>query len=86
MDRNTAQLNQDYGVKVGSIGGIPVLAPTAVPTDGQAFCLIYSDALKATGCLQSNHAAKTFFRKSQITVYIYFCLWYNSIRLKDNLI
>lgn len=47
MDRNTAQLNQDYGVQVGSIGGIPVVAPTEVPTDGQAYCLIYSDALKA---------------------------------------
>lgn len=47
MDRNTAQLNQDYGVQVGTIGGIPVLAPTAVPTDGQAFNLVYSDALKA---------------------------------------
>lgn len=47
MDRNTAQLNQDYGVQVGSIGGIPVVAPTVAPNDGQAFRLVYSDALKA---------------------------------------
>lgn len=47
MDRNTAQLNQDYGVQVGTIGGVPVLATTAAPTDGQAFNLVYSDALKA---------------------------------------
>lgn len=46
MDRNTAQLNQDYGVQVGSIGGIPVVAPSAAPANGDAFNLVYDDAKK----------------------------------------
>lgn len=47
MDRNTAQLNQDYGVQVGTIGGIPVMAPAADPADGDAFNLVYDGTNKA---------------------------------------
>lgn len=46
MDRNTAQLNQDYGVQVGSIGGIPVVAPSAAPANGDAFNLVYDGTNK----------------------------------------
>lgn len=46
MDRNTAQLNQDYGVHVGTIGGIPVVAPSAAPANGDVFNLVYDDAKK----------------------------------------
>lgn len=46
MDRNTAQLNQDYGVQVGSIGGIPVVAPSADPVNGDVFNLVYDGTNK----------------------------------------
>ena len=46
MDRNTAQLNQDYGVQVGSIGGIPVVAPSAAPANGDTFNLVYDSTDK----------------------------------------
>lgn len=46
MDRNTAQLNQDYGVQVGSIGGIPVMGPAADPVNGDAFNLVYDGTNK----------------------------------------
>lgn len=46
MDRNTAQLNQDYGVQVGTIGGIPVVAPSAAPANGDAFNLVYDSTDK----------------------------------------
>lgn len=46
MDRNTAQLNQDYGVQIGFIGGIPVVAPSADPANGEAFNLVYDGTKK----------------------------------------
>lgn len=46
MDRNTAQLNQDYGVQVGAIGGIPVMGPAADPANGDAFNLVYDSTDK----------------------------------------
>lgn len=46
MDRNTAQLNQDYGVQVGYIGGIPVVAPATAPTDGDVYNLAYDGTKK----------------------------------------
>lgn len=46
MDRNTAQLNQDYGVQVGSIGGIQVVAPSADPANGDVFNLVYDGTNK----------------------------------------
>lgn len=46
MDRNTAQLNQDYGVQIGFIGGIPVVAPSADPANGDAFNLVYDSTGK----------------------------------------
>lgn len=46
MDRNTAQLNKDYGVQVGTIGGIPVMGPTDDPANGDAFNLVYDSTDK----------------------------------------
>lgn len=46
MDRNTAQLNQDYGVQVGTIGGIPVMGPADDPANGDAFNLVYDSTDK----------------------------------------
>lgn len=47
MDRNTAQLNQDYGVQVGTVGGIPVLAPENPVTDGAKYNIVYNESLNA---------------------------------------
>ena len=43
ISKNDAQLNQDYGVKIGSIGGIPVNAPSGALTDAQAYNLVYDE-------------------------------------------
>ena len=46
MDKNQAQLQDDYGVVVGQIAGIDVVAPTGGLQNGQAYNLVYSSADK----------------------------------------
>ena len=46
MDKNQAQLHDDYGVFVGQIAVIDVVAPTGVLQNGQAYNLVYSSADK----------------------------------------
>ena len=46
MDKNQAQLQDDYGVVVGQIAGINVVAPTGGFQNATAYNLVYSDSDK----------------------------------------
>lgn len=47
MNKNQAQFEQDYGVKLGEIAGIPVLAPDGGVQDTKAYNLVYSNSTKS---------------------------------------
>lgn len=46
MTKNQAQLEQDYGVKLGEIAGIPVLAPSGGLVNATAYNLVYNSSTK----------------------------------------
>ena len=47
LNKNDAQLNQDYGVTIGSLAGVPVLAPDGGVKDTKAYNLVYSNSTKS---------------------------------------
>lgn len=47
MNKNQVQLEQDYGIKLGEIAGIPVLAPDGGVQDTKAYNLVYSNSTKS---------------------------------------
>lgn len=46
MDKNQAQLQDDYGVVVGQIAGVDVVAPSGGFQNATAYNLVYSEADK----------------------------------------
>lgn len=46
MDKNQAQLQDDYCVVIGQIAGATVVAPSGGLQNGQAYNLVYSSADK----------------------------------------
>lgn len=46
MDKNQAQLQDDYGVVVGQIAGVDVVAPTGGLQNATAYNLVYSESDK----------------------------------------
>lgn len=46
LNKNDAQLNQDYGVTIGSLAGVPVVAPSGDFVDAQAYNLVYDEESK----------------------------------------
>lgn len=46
MTKNDAQLNQDYGVTIGSLAGVPVVAPSGAFVNAQAYNLVYDEESK----------------------------------------